>query len=275
MAAITYSETQAKPSAGTRKGRKPRRLSAKQLAHPFLAAASNALALIVYKRDELLPNIRYKANSGRKTRLEVYEALQASGQAMLARYDIATGVIGWLDSEGNFRLNTQKGIAQDSNLSESAFNRLINILCASNYAHKTTKKVSAKDKALGVRYVRTESIVRLTALFFRHLNISTYYARAKKAAIARRGRLLSDIAVHEAQVTARKIAEQEAIKKRKRSWQSKLACEAEQANRPAHLRTRNLEEAKARSALALKMKDENPSMSSAEIYALIDGALTV
>lgn len=274
MAAITYSETQAKPSTGTRKGRKPRRLSAKQLAHPFLAAASNALALIVYKRDELLPNIRYKANSGRKTRLEVYEALQASGQALLARYDIATGMIGWLDNKGNFRLNTQKGIAQDANLSESAFNRLINMLCDCKYAQKTTKKVSAKDMSLGVRYVRTESCVRLTSLFFRHLNISTYYVRAKKAAVARRSRLLSDISVHEAQITSRKIAEQEAINKRKRSWQSKLAWEAEQANRPAHLKARSIEDAKQRSELALKMKQENPSMTSAEIYAVIDGELT-
>lgn len=274
MAAITYSETQAKPSTGTRKGRKPRRLSAKQLAHPFLAAASNALALIVYKRDELLPNIRYKANSGRKTRLEVYEALQASGQALLARYDIATGMIGWLDNKGNFRLNTQKGIAKDANLSESAFNRLINMLCDCKYAQKTTKKVSAKDMSLGVRYVRTESCVRLTSLFFRHLNISTYYVRAKKAAVARRSRLLSDISVHEAQITSRKIAEQEAINKRKRSWQSKLAWEAEQASRPAHLKARSIEDAKQRSELALKMKQENPSMTSAEIYAVIDGEMT-
>lgn len=273
MAAITYSETQAKPSAGTRKGRKPRRLSAKQLAHPFLAAASNALALIVYKRDQLLPNLRYKANSGRKTRLEVYKALELSSQALLARYDIATGMIGWLDNKGNFRLNTQKGIAKDANLSESAFNRLINILCECKYAQKTTKKVSGKDMTLGVRYVRTESCVRLTALFFRHLNISTYYVRAKKSAVARRGRLLSDIAIHEAQVTSIKIAEQEAIRKRKRTWQSRLAWEAEQASRPVHLRARSLEEAKQRSELALKMKNANPAMTSAEIYALIDGQL--
>ncbi len=200
------------------------------------------------------------------------------------RFFIATLTLGFLKlsslaisterTTGNFRLNTQKGIAKDANLSESAFNRLINMLCDCKYAQKTTKKVSAKDMSLGVRYVRTESCVRLTSLFFRHLNISTYYVRAKKAAVARRNRLLSDISVQEAQITSRKIAEQEAINKRKRSWQSKLAWEAEQANRPAHLKARSIEDAKQRSELALKMKQENPSMTSAEIYAVIDGELT-
>lgn len=253
------------PVHSSTKKRKPRMLSKAQLAIPFFSLAKKALTTISQHKESLLPRLLYKSASGRETRSEIYKAIEASAEPILSRLDVATGVLGWLDSKGTFRLNTQRGIAEDSGLSASSFNRLINAFSEAGYVQKDSEKIRVIDRENGIPLIRTRSLIRFTTLFFRHLNISAPYGRARRYSRKRRKRLLADIRLHEAQVIATQVVQQDNRIRRDKIWNERKSGDAEKTTNKL-----TFYELKVRSELAVKMKYENPAMSSIDIYKAID-----
>lgn len=242
-----------------------RQLSEKQLRIPFFRAALSTMQAAGECRRSLLPRLLYRSASGRKTRTEIYDSLKSAAEPMLARFDLATGVLGWLDGQGNFRLNNQKGIAKDAGLTTSSFNRLISVLTECGYAQKRTAKISVKDKSLGIYLVRTRVLIRLTGLFFRHLGLSLRYGLARKSARKRRLRLLSQIERQRLQAATDELKRKRATAKRQAEHEARQQVNDEY---------RDLSAERDRQARALEIKMENPQMTSAQIYALIDSQQT-
>ncbi|MBX4139612.1 hypothetical protein K1567_27380 [Pseudomonas sp. S5F11] len=92
----------------------PRRLSEQQLKNPLIRSAFERLGNLVQNRGRYLRRLD-RVNGDRRTRVEVFMAFQKSAEQILVRYDLATGVLGYLDeNSGRYVLNTQRRIAEDS-----------------------------------------------------------------------------------------------------------------------------------------------------------------
>ncbi|CAI8973768.1 MarR family transcriptional regulator [Pseudomonas chlororaphis] len=134
-------------------------------------------------------------HGGRRTRSEKFTALAKSAEQMLLRLDLATGVLGWLDVErGQFFLNTQCGIAEDSGVSAPTLNRLMHSLELAGYVYRRLEKVRLDEKDdAGLHLVRTRVLVRFTEKFFADLGVRYLWFRAKKAALKSRDKELREI----------------------------------------------------------------------------------
>lgn len=134
-------------------------------------------------------------HGGRRTRSEKFDALAKASEQLLLRLDLATGVLGWLDIErGQYFLNTQCGVAEDSGMSPASLNRLMHSLELAEYVYRRIEKVrlDEKDEA-GLNLVRTRVLVRFTEKFFADLGVRYLWYRAKKAALKRRERELREV----------------------------------------------------------------------------------
>lgn len=235
-----------------------RTLTAKQQALPFLGRALATLQALPEARDQLLPRLR-RARGDRQTRIEVYQALAAISSPMLARYDLATGILGWLEDDGQFCLNSQRRLAHDSGLSPAVLNRLIKRLAAVGYAKRRIELVSGRSN--GEQYVRTRVLIQFTDLFWRHLNLSLAHGMARKAARKRRQRQLHQIQQdHLSRFTAREA------KRKKREMAVPRSTPTPKPTTEAELHRR--------SDLLLQLRAENPSLDAAAIRSMADDILS-
>lgn len=172
----------------------PRNLTSQQLKNPLLRMAFSRLSRINELRGKYLRELD-NIHGGRRTRSEKFTALAKSAEQMLLRLDLATGVLGWLDVErGQFFLNTQCGIAEDSGVSAPTLNRLMHSLELAGYVYRRLEKVRLDEKDdAGLHLVRTRVLVRFTEKFFADLGVRYLWFRAKKAALKSRDKELREI----------------------------------------------------------------------------------
>lgn len=172
----------------------PRRLTGQQLKNPLLRMAFSRLSQIGDLRGKYLRDLD-SIHGGRRTRSEKFDALAKASEQLLLRLDLATGVLGWLDIErGQYFLNTQCGVAEDSDMSPASLNRLMHSLDLAGYVYRRIEKVrlDEKDEA-GLNLVRTRVLVRFTEKFFADLGLRYLWFRAKKAAIKHREKELREV----------------------------------------------------------------------------------
>ncbi|WP_440057918.1 hypothetical protein [Pseudomonas fragariae (ex Marin et al. 2024)] len=171
-----------------------RLLSPKQLKNPLLRQAHERLTNIVEHRGKYLRGLD-TANGDRRTRLEKFVGLATVSEQLLVRLDLATGVIGFLDmASGEFVLNTQRNIANDSNYSEAAFSRLLATLEKVNYVYRRSERVRLEERdENGLHLVRTRVLIRFTKLFWSDLGLLQTYNRVQNAAKKRRDAELREI----------------------------------------------------------------------------------
>lgn len=210
----------------------PRRLTGQQLKNPLLRMAFSRLSQIGELRGQYLRDLD-SIHGGRRTRSEKFDALAKASEQLLLRLDLATGVLGWLDIErGQYFLNTQCGVAEDSGMSPASFNRLMHSLDLAGYIYRRIEKVQLEEKdEAGLNLVRTRVLVRFTEKFFADLGVRYLWYRAKKAAIKRRDRELR-------QVSALRTARQEkASLEEFRRQQSRSNWEKSEARKAAQSRS--------------------------------------
>lgn len=248
--------------------RRPRQLSTKQLRLPFFRAALATMQLAGECRKSLLPRLLYRANSGRKTRSEIYEALAAAAEPMLARLDLATGVLGWLDKNGNFRLNNQKGIARDAGLSSSVFNRLIKVLAECGYVHKQVARIGVKDQQHGAHLIRTRVLIRFTSLFFADLGLSLRYGLAKRNARKRRKKALIELERQKLEAAHAELAKMLNIQENQQKFKAR-----ERARIESNHKQQEFYIEQKRQVLAAEYKQMHPHMSVDDVYRLVDKEL--
>lgn len=81
-------------------------------------------------------------HGGRRTRLEVFQALELVAESMLVRLDWATGVVGYFDmDDGRFVLNTQCNVAEDAGITPQRMSRFIGKLAAAGYAYQRSERI--------------------------------------------------------------------------------------------------------------------------------------
>lgn len=241
--------------------KKARKLSPKQLQLPFFQAALSTLKSIKTNKRSLLPRLLYKSDTGRETRSEVYESLSLSAEPILARLDLATGVLGWVDNQGMFRLNNQKGIAKDAGITTSSFNRLITALSECGYIHKRSEKINVKDRQYGTLLVRTRVFIRFTDLFFRHLQLSFKYGLARKSARKRRTKQLNALLVINMQNEASNVRSKQITAKKKEAFKIKQATNDE-------LREQN--KARLKAERMHEIACQRPDITPAQMRQILD-----
>ncbi|WP_242489366.1 MULTISPECIES: hypothetical protein [unclassified Pseudomonas] len=214
----------------------PRRLTTQQLKNPLLRMAFSRLSQIGELRGQYLRDLD-TIHGGRRTRSEKFDALAKASEQMLLRLDLATGVLGWLDIErGQFFLNTQCGVAEDSGMSAASLNRLMHSLELAGYVYRRIEKVQLEEKdEAGLNLVRTRVLVRFTEKFFADLGVRYLWYRAKKAAIKRRERDLREVSGLRAARQEKASLEAFRRQQSRSNWEKSEARKAAQLNRQAEI----------------------------------------
>jgi hypothetical protein len=209
----------------------PRRLTGQQLKNPLLRMAYSRLSQIGELRGQYLRDLD-TIHGGRRTRSEKFKALAKASEQMLLRLDLATGVLGWLDIErGQYFLNTQCGVAEDSNMSPASLNRLMHSLELAGYVYRRIEKVQLEEKdEAGLNLVRTRVLVRFTEKFFADLGVRYLWSRAKKAAIKKREKELREISGLRAARQEKASLEEFRRQQSRSNWEKSEARKAAQAH---------------------------------------------
>nr|WP_256679778.1 hypothetical protein [Pseudomonas sp. PB120] len=216
----------------------PRRLTAQQLKNPLLRMAFSRLSQIGELRGQYLRDLD-TIHGGRRTRSEKFDALAKASEQMLLRLDLATGVLGWLDIErGQYFLNTQCGVAEDSDMSPASLNRLMHSLDLAGYVYRRIEKVQLEEKdEAGLNLVRTRVLVRFTEKFFADLGVRYLWFRAKKAAIKKREKELREISGLRAARQEKASLEELRRQQSRRNWEKSEARKAAQTHSQSEIMT--------------------------------------
>lgn len=200
----------------------PRRLSEQQLKNPLIRSAFDRLGNLVQNRGRFLRRLD-RVNGDRRTRVEVFMAFQKSAEQILVRYDLATGVLGYLDeNSGRYVLNTQRRIAEDSPVSAPVLCRLFKILDAVGYVYRRIERVRLDEKdENGLHLVRTRVLVRFTKLFWKDLGLLHVHERVQESARKRRKVQLANVGQKRLDAIARYSKEQHRREVSRARWEAK------------------------------------------------------
>lgn len=209
----------------------PRYLTEQQLRNPLIRPAHARLSSIVTLRGKYLRRID-TVHGDRRTRAEVFQAIERVAEQLLVRLDLATGVLGYIDAEnGRFVLNTQCNIAADAGISAPVLSRLLATLDAAGYVYRRIERVRLDADESGLHLVRTRVLIRFTKLFWADLGLRFVHERVHKAAKKRREaelrelgqRRLAEMERHSLELHRREVSRQR--------WQAKEARKASEATR--------------------------------------------
>ena len=125
-------------------------------------------------------------HSGYRTNQTRWDSLAEIIEPILARLDIATLVLGWIDKDtGDFHLNRQRGLAEDTSLQEWTVSRLLKALEAANYIKRKMRRICHNG-----RYWITRVTLNIRPRFFIDLGLGHQLAEARTQKKAKRDQLL-------------------------------------------------------------------------------------
>jgi hypothetical protein len=199
----------------------PRHLTEKQLKNPLIRSAHQRLSNLISLRGKYLRRLD-TVNGDRRTRLEKFVAIERVAEQLLVRLDLATGVLGYIDAaNGRFVLNTQRGIAEDSGISEAVLSRLFGTMDSAGYIYRRIERIRLDEvDANGLHLVRTRVLVRFTKLFWADLGLSYVYERVQNAAKKRRDAELREIGQRRLADMERYSLEQQRRELSRQRWQA-------------------------------------------------------
>ncbi|WP_282364362.1 hypothetical protein [Pseudomonas sp. PS01297] len=245
---------------GHRSARRPRQLSVKQ-ARTFLGEAAKRIKAEALDRSgKYLRSLDTVHLSGNRTRAERWLALAAIAEPLLARLDIATGCLGYLNEQGQFRLNRQNGMAEDAGISPTRLCRLLKALEAAKYTLRKIKRIYRNGKRWICRitiYIRPRFFIDL-GLGFQHAAARTSKAKAflkkrrQAQAVQQTAHLDEVAAAHERRMSHRKAEG------------ARAAREVDAQN------TQKMYSKLARNAEFSRLVSANPDMGASEIRAILD-----
>jgi hypothetical protein len=258
-----YAGLQAPAFAGPAAGRRPRVLSEKQR-KGVLGLAAERIAEEANKRGQRwLRRLDTIHASGCRTKRQRWEALAAMAEPMLARLDLATLALGWLDNNGAFRLNRQRGLAEDSGLSESCVSRTLSALEAAQYVRRKVRRIYHN----GQRWI-TRVTIHLRPKFFMDLGLSHKLAEERTRKKAQRAKHLRGVKERQKKEAIQEMGDA-AVRKQSilnRETRQKVEAERLEAERNRAISvTRQLDTSK----LIEQISAEHPDKSPTEHIALL------
>ena len=248
------------PPVGHMAVRRPRRLSAKQAATFLGEAVKRIKAEACDRTGKYLRCLDTVHQAGGRTRAERWQALAAIAEPLLARLDIATGCLGYLDQHGQFRLNRQNGLAEDAGISPTRLCRLLKALEKAKYTLRKIKRLYRNGKRWVCRitiYIRPRFFIDL-GLGFQHAAARTAKAKAylkkrrQAQAIQQQAQLDDIAAAHERRISHRK------------------AEGAREARELEAQKTQKMYGKLARNAEFSRLVGAHPDKNASEIRAILD-----
>lgn len=183
-----------RPFEGHLANHRPRVLTEKQKqAFPFLSEAVERVQHEVKHRGQRwLRRLDHIHASGCRTKQQCWFAVGAIVLPIMARLDMATLCCGWMDEKGIFHLNRQKGLAEDTGLTESRVSRALRNLERAGYVRRRVSRIY-KD---GQRWISRVTL-HLRPLFFKDLGLGLKMEKARRQAHKRRQRQMEQVGVRQ------------------------------------------------------------------------------
>ena len=201
--------------------------------------------------------------SGRRVRQEVWSKLAAIAEPMMARVDIATMVLGWMDNEGQFHLNLQNGIAVDAEIHQCALSRVLKRLEKARYIRREQKRLFHDGK----RWI-TRTMIILRPRLFIELGLAHQLAKARERKKEKRRLKLKEIQRRAQQKALQQAEAAMAKQARRRDFQTRerIAIENRQNEQQVELNRRRAE-------LAVQLHQQNPSLTGSALTQAVDALL--
>lgn len=258
--AAAYAGLQAPVLAGPAAGRRPRGLSEKQRAGFMGTAAVRVVEEARERGRRWLRRLDTIHASGCRTKQQRWDSLAAMVEPLLARLDLATLALGWLDSNGAFRLNRQRGLAEDSGLSEVRVSRLLSAMEAAQYARRKVRRIFHN----GQRWI-TRVTIHLRPRFFIDLGLGHQLAEARSRKKAQREVHLRDVRARQQRESLDELA---AAQQRRQSHRQAQAVRKDRVVKIEEARSLDRQRMKAEAIHQLAV--DNPDLSPGEMRALLE-----
>ncbi|SER44100.1 MULTISPECIES: hypothetical protein [Pseudomonas] len=201
--------------------------------------------------------------SGRRVRQEVWSKLAAIIEPIMARVDIATLVLGWMDNEGQFHLNLQNGIAVDAEIHQCALSRVLKRLEKARYIRREQKRLFHDGK----RWI-TRTMIILRERLFIELGLVHQLKQARERKKEKRRLKLKEIQRRAQQKALQQAEAAMAKQARRRDFQTRerIAIENRQHEQQVELNRRRAE-------LAVQLHQQNPSLTGSALTQAVDALL--
>lgn len=246
--------------AGHAAGRRPRALSDKQRATFLGQAVARVNEEARTRAGRWIRRLDTIHKSGVRTKQQRWDALAAIAEPIFARVDLATLCLGWLDDSGAFRLNRQRGLAHDGDLTECRVSRTLADLERAGYVRRRVRRIFKN----GQHWVSRVTI-HLRPRFFIDLGLGHKLAEARTAKKIVREKRLREIAARRQQ-----SALQELTDRQQRRESHRRAEGARQSSAVAQANVRRLDAARARAEALTALVAQHPDKSRAELVAMLD-----
>lgn len=183
--------------------RRPRALSEAQRRTLLGDAADRIKQEAKTRAARFLRRLDTRHSSGCRTKQQVWNNLSALSEPLLARLDLATMSLGWLDLKtGQFRVNRQRGLAEDTGLSECAVSRTLAALEASGYVYRKVSRIYKHGK----NWV-TRVLIRLRPRFFIDLGLGYQLSQERTRRRNKRAKHLAALGQRSLDIATRQAAE--------------------------------------------------------------------
>jgi hypothetical protein len=198
--------------------------------------------------------------SGRRVRQEIWSKLSAVAEPMMARVDIATMVLGWMDNDGQFHLNLQNGLAVDAEIHQCSLSRMLKLLEKARYIRREQKRLFHDGK----RWITRTMIILRTRLFI-ELGLAHQLKQARERKKEKRRLKLKEIQRREQQKALQQAEATVAKQARRRAFQTRerIATENQQQEQQIEFNRRRAE-------LAVQLNQQNPSLTGSALTQAVD-----
>lgn len=246
--------------AGHEAGRRPRRLTDKQRATFLGTAAARVTEEARDRAGRWLRRLDTIHKSGCRTKQQRWDALAAMAEPLFARVDVATLCLGYLLPDGSFRLNRQRGLAEDGQLSECRVSRTLTDLESAGYIRRRVRRIFKNG-----RHWVSRVTIHLRPRFFIDLGLAHKLAEARTQKKAMRARKLREAAARQQQGALQELTDRQMRRESHRRAEGARQARAEQ-----QANVRQIDDARDRAARLVELAVQNPGLSRSEVVALLD-----
>lgn len=247
------------PALPVAAGRRDGKLSQKQ-SRGFLGEAAKRVAYEAKHRDRtFLKALDRTHKSGCRTKQQRWDALATIAPTLLSCYDIATGILGWLDPDGEMRLNRQRLLAEKTGMTDCRVSRTLGALEQAGYVRRKFRRLF-KD---GKRWI-TRVMIHLRPRFFIDLGLGHLLASAKNKAKAKRAKAINAVAQRRLVIAGNELARQArrtVYRQRAKAKEQRALAQYEQRLQEGQARTE--------AQIIAELAAANPNLTPAQLRALL------
>lgn len=241
--------------------RRPRALSDAQRATLLGVAAERIAEEAAARACRWLRRLDTIHISGVRTKRQRWDALARMAEPLLARLDLATLALGWLDGKtGAFRLNRQRGLAEDTGLSECCVSRTLAALEAAGYVRRRVRRIFKNG-----RHWVSRVTIHLRPRFFIDLGLGHELAAERTRKKRKRDKLLAALGLQQSRERLQAIADK---RERQASHRQATKARAEQERKRAELQRQERDRARAEAWHAFITSPEAQGLPMRRIMAL-------